>query len=103
MEEKEQQRWTAGRKTDVVLGILKGQIVLTEFCRSNDLTQSEVQEWIDEFVQGGKQNLKTNAKEQKNEYEKQIKQLREKVGELVLEIEVRKNLQALQDSRGTNS
>ena len=103
MEEKDIQRWSAGRKAEVVLGILKGQIVVTEFCRTNDLSQSEVQSWIDEFVQGGKQNLKTNSKEQKNEYEKQIKQLREKVGELVLEIEVRKNLQALQDSRGTNS
>jgi len=78
----------------VVLDILRSQVAFTEFCRANDLTQSEVQGWIDSFVSGGKQNLKVNAKEQKNEYEKQIRQLREKVGELVVELEVRKNLQA---------
>jgi transposase-like protein len=94
MEEKEFGRWTAGRKTEIVLDILRGQIALTEFCRANDLTQGEVQGWIDNFISGGKQNLKVNAKEQKSEYEKQIRQLREKVGELVVELEVRKNLQA---------
>lgn len=103
MDDKEVVRWSAVKKTEIVLSLLRGQIVMTEFCRTNDLTQSEVQGWIDDFINGGKQNLKTNSRDQKNEYEKQIKQLREKVGELVVELEVRKNLQALQESRGTNS
>jgi hypothetical protein len=39
------QRWTAKKKVDVVLEIIKGKLKLVDFCRQNDLKQSEVETW----------------------------------------------------------
>jgi hypothetical protein len=33
------QRWTAKKKAEVVLEIIKGKIKLIDFCRQNDLKQ----------------------------------------------------------------
>ncbi len=35
------QRWTAKRKTELVLELIKGQKKLVDVCRENDLKQSE--------------------------------------------------------------
>lgn len=97
------QRWTAKRKAEVVLQLIKGEVKLVDICRQNDLKQSEVESWIEIFLKGGEKNLKTNAKEEVDQYERQIKEMRAKIGELVLELDARKKLQALLDQEETNS
>ncbi|QPJ63231.1 MAG: DUF1153 domain-containing protein [Candidatus Nitronauta litoralis] len=89
------QRWTAKRKSDLVLQLIKGEKTLVEICRSQDLKQSEVQGWLDQFLKSGEQGLKTSAKGEQSLHEREVKDLRAKVGELVLELDARKKLQAL--------
>ena len=51
------QRWTAGRKAELVVAILKQEKTPVDACRENDLKQSEVKKWIDQFMDGGTRNL----------------------------------------------
>ena len=43
-------RWTAKRKTQVVLDILKGKTTVAEISRQHDLTPGEVEGWVEEAV-----------------------------------------------------
>ena len=88
-------RWTAGRKAEIVLQLIKNESQLVDICREHDLKQSEVDTWIEEFLQGGKENLKTNSKQAQSAHQKEVKQLQAKVGELVMELEARKKWQAM--------
>lgn len=88
-------RWTAQRKSEIVLSILKHEKNLVDICRAHDLKQLEVKQWMEEFLKGGRENLKTNSKEAQSKYHKQVKQLQSKIGELVMEVEARKKLQAM--------
>ena len=96
-------RWTAQRKAELALQIIKGEITMVDACRQNDLKQSEVDNWIATFIASGTQGLKTNSKEQMNEHERQIKEMQTKIGELVLELDARKKLQALREREETES
>jgi len=78
-------RWTAGRKTEAVLDLMKGHCTLVEFCRKNDLKQSDVEKWMEEFVKGGKRNLKINSSDERKLREQEIKELKLIIGELTLE------------------
>ncbi len=97
------QRWTAQKKAEIALQIIKGELKIVDVCRQNDLKQSEVESWINTFIAGGTQSLKTNTKEQQIETERQIKDMQAKIGELVLELDARKKLQALLDREESNS
>ncbi|HSW47711.1 MAG TPA: DUF1153 domain-containing protein [Candidatus Saccharimonadales bacterium] len=91
------QRWTFKRKSELVVSILKNEVSLVDICRKHDLRQSELESWVKLFLEGGEQNLKTTTKERQEGHEKEVLALRAKVGELVLEIDARKKLQALID------
>ena len=101
--EQKAQRWTAGRKAELVLKIIKNEITLVEACRANDLKQSEIESWIDEFINSGTKGLKANNKDARDEQAKEIKDMKAKIGELVLELDARKKLQALIDLEENNS
>jgi len=89
------QRWTANRKTEVVLEIIKGQKTLVDAARSYDLKQSEIQGWLDTFLESGRRGLKTNPKSVEASHESDLKAHREKIGELVLQIDVLKKAKAI--------
>jgi len=96
------QRWTAKRKADLILDLIKGSKKLVDVCREFDLKQSEVEGWMDSFLRAGERGLKANAADEQAAHEAEVKELRAKVGELVLELDFRKKLQALQDRQETN-
>jgi len=99
--ELEIQRWTAKRKSAVVLEVLKGKTTGVDACRKYGIKQSELEEWTARFLEGGENNLRTNPKEEQAEYEAEIKELRAKVGELVLERDVlKKRWDHIQDANG---
>ena len=102
MEQKAQRR-TSGRKAELVLQIIKGEISLVEACRANDLKQSEVDSWMKEFISSGTQGLKAKSREEHDERDRQIRTMQAKIGELVLELDARKKLQALIDQEEENS
>jgi transposase-like protein len=83
-------RWTAKRKAEAILDLLKGVYTLQEFCRRNDLKQSEVEQWMETFQIGGTRSLKINSVDERALREAEIKELRAKIGELVLDNEILK-------------
>lgn len=99
--EKDFQRWTARRKTELVMALIKGEKKLVDACREYDLKQSEVEEWMATFLKAGERGLKMNADDEQAQHERELKELRAKVGELVLELDARKKLAALTDPTGT--
>ena len=88
-------RWTANRKAEIVVQILKREANIVDVCRQYDLKQSEVQSWIDEFVKSGTTGLKINSKDAMIQHRKEVRQLQSKIGELVMELEARKKLEAM--------
>ncbi len=91
----EQQRWTARKKADIVLQILRQTTTVIDVARQNDLTPSEVQNWIDTFTRGGEQSLKIKAADAQAQYQQELKELRSTIGELYVENAVLKKAKAL--------
>ena len=99
----EGQRWTSKKKAAAVLEIIKGNTTLVDFCRANDLKQSDVQKWVDEFVAGGTQCLKANPKDLKAEHRKELDQLKHVIGEQALDIRILKKSIELQEQEESES
>jgi transposase-like protein len=78
-------RWTANRKTSVVLELLKGSNAV-ELARSNGISQNQLFEWRDRFLEAGKSELKLRRR--KDPAEKEIGRLERKVGQLTLQVEI---------------
>jgi len=93
--EEEIKRWTAKRKTALVLEIIQGKTTVAEASRSFDITPSEIEEWVDEAKRGMENALRTKPLEVKEQYERQIKELQEAYGEAMLELRVRKKLNVM--------
>ena len=93
--EDEIKRWTAKRKSALVMEILQGKTTVAEASRAYDLPPSEIETWIDEARRGMKNALRANPLDIREQYEKQIKQLQEAYGEAMLELRARKKLQSL--------
>jgi transposase-like protein len=84
------ERWTAQRKAAIIHEVLKGQISVPEACRKYGFTQHEFREWADEYHRGGLDALKVNKQGLEAEYRVEVKRLQAKIGELVMENEIRK-------------
>ncbi len=93
--EKEFQRWTAKRKVELLLQLIKGEAQLVDVCRTHDLTQSEVESWMEIFLKAGERGLKARTEDEQALHDREVRELRAKVGELVLELDARKKLDAL--------
>lgn len=93
--EREFQRWTAKRKVELLLQLIKGEATLVDVCRQHDLKQSEVEGWMDTFLKSGERGLKARSEDEQATHEHEVRELRAKVGELVLELDARKKLDAL--------
>jgi transposase-like protein len=83
------ERWTAQRKAAIILEVLKGQISVPEAARKYGFTQNEYRKWADEYHQAGVEALKTNRKDQEAKHQAEIKRLRAKIGQLVMDDEIR--------------
>ncbi len=78
-----------------VLQLVKGELRLAGVCRGHNLRQSDVEAWIETFLKSGKRSLKINAKNQQVAHQREVGELRAKVGKPVLELDARKKLDAL--------
>jgi transposase-like protein len=86
-----QQRRTAKRKAEIILQILRQTTTVIDVARQNDLTPSEVQEWVDTFLKGGEQGLKARVSGAQEQTEREIKELKAAIGELFVENAILKN------------
>jgi transposase-like protein len=48
MKEPEIKRWTAKRKVELIKQIYRGQTTIAEAAKANDITQQEIERWMDE-------------------------------------------------------
>ena len=88
-------RWTSKRKSALVLDIIQGKTTVAEASRAYDLSPSEVEGWVDDGKRGMENALRANPLDLKDQYERQIKDLQEAYGEVMLELRARKKLQSL--------
>ena len=85
---KEVQRWTAKRITELVLQILRGETSAQEAARKHSLTVAEVEDWKDKFLLGAENALRSRPRNEEALKDEQIKRLKRKVGEMVIDMDI---------------
>ena len=88
--EEEIKRWTAQRKSALVLEIIQGKKTIAEASRQFDLTPSEIESWVDEGKRGMENALRAKPEDVREQYERKLKDLQEAYGEAMLELRARK-------------
>lgn len=82
------QRWTAKRRAALVVSILRGETSAPEAARSHGLTLAEVEDWKEKFLLAGENALRARPRDEEALKDEQIKKLKQKVGELVLDMDI---------------
>ncbi|WP_076577685.1 transposase [Aeromonas sp. RU39B] len=93
--DEEIKRWTAKRKSALVMEIIQGKTTVAEAARAFDLQPSEIEEWVDDAKRGMENALRAKPLDIREQYEKQLKELQEAYGEAMLELRARKKLASL--------
>ena len=71
--DEEIKRWTARRKSALVLDIIQGKTTVSESSRQFDLPPSEIESWIDQAKAGMENALKAKPEDIREQYESQLK------------------------------
>jgi transposase-like protein len=98
MMDEEIKRWTAKRKSALVLEIIQGNITVSEACRQFDLPPAEIEAWVEQGKAGMENALRAkpeDVRDVREQYERQLKNLQEAYGEAMLELRARKKLESL--------
>ncbi len=82
------ERWTAKRRVALVVSLLKGETSVAEAARTHGLTVAEVEEWREKFLVGAENALRTRPKDEDAVKDEQIKKLKQKIGDLVLDNDI---------------
>lgn len=96
-EEPTVKRWTAKRKAAVVMDIFKGKTTVAEVARQHDLTVSEVEGWIDEAQRNMENGFRARPRDIREQYEAELRETREALGEAHLQIYALKKFKRLLD------
>ncbi len=67
-------RWTAKRKTALVIEIIQRKTTVSEASRSFDLTPSEIEGWVEDAKRGMENSLRANPLDIREQYEKQLRE-----------------------------
>ena len=79
--EEEIKRWTARRKSALVLEIIQGKTTVSEASRQFDLPPSKIESWVDDGKRGMENALRAKPEDVREQYERQLKDLQEAYGE----------------------
>jgi len=82
------ERWTAKRRVALVVSILKGETSVAEASRTHGLTVAEVENWREKFHLGAENALRARPKDDDAVKDEQIKKLKQKIGDLVLDNDI---------------
>ncbi len=82
------ERWSAQRKTEVVLRLLRGEAI-DEVSRAIQVPVHELEEWRRVFLDSGTQGLKRRGMDPE---EREIRRLQAKIGEMTMRIELAEHL-----------
>jgi hypothetical protein len=91
------QRWTARRRTALVLSILKGELTVEECARRHHLAEAEIEDWKARLLAAAHNALRSRPRDDEAMKDEQIRRLQQKVGALVLDVDQLR--EALQDAR----
>jgi transposase-like protein len=83
-------RWTAKRRAALVLSILRGETSVAEAARQHGLTVAEVEEWKERFLSSPENGLWSKPLDEDALKEAEIKRLKQKAGELVMDSDILK-------------
>ena len=90
-----QPRWSAGKKMEAVLRLLRGES-LEELSRELQVEAHRLAAWRDDFLEGGKEGLKGQRPDRSAD-DRALKQAERKIGQLTMENEI---LRAAAEKRG---
>jgi transposase-like protein len=93
--DEEIKRWTARRKSALVLEIIQGKTTVAEASRAFDIAPSEIEAWVEDGKRGLENALRAKPEDVREQYERQLKDLQEAYGEAMLELRARKKLASL--------
>ncbi len=68
----ENKRWSAKRKSALVLEIIQGKTTVAEASRQFDLSPSELESWVEQAKAGMENALRAKPQDVRQQYEKQI-------------------------------
>lgn len=83
-------RWTAKRRSALVLEILRGDTSVVEAARKHGSTVAEIEDWRDRFLAGAENALRSRPLDEEAHKEREIKRLKQKVGALVMDLDILK-------------
>jgi len=95
MQDDDIKRWTAKRKSALVLDIIQGKATVAEVSRQFDLPPAEIEDWVSQAKAGMENSLRAKPEDVREQYEREIKKLQEAYGEANLELRASKKLDAL--------
>ena len=75
------QRWTAKRRSALVMSILRGERSAKEAARKHGLKVGEIEEWKDRFLLGAENALRSRPRDEEALKDEEIKRLKQKVGD----------------------
>lgn len=82
------ERWTAKRRVALVVSILNVETSVAEAARQHGLTVAEIEEWREKFLLGAENALRSRPKDEESFKDEQIKKLKQKIGDLVLDNDI---------------
>jgi transposase-like protein len=83
-------RWTAKRRSALVLEILRGDTTAAEAARKHALPVAEIEQWKERFLSGAENALRSRPLHDEALKEQEITRLQRKIGELVMDIDILK-------------
>lgn len=90
-QDESQKRWTAKRRAALVVETLRADVSVAEAARKHGLTVAEIEDWRDCFMAGAENALRSRPLDDEAQKEREIKRLKQKVGELVMDLDILKD------------
>lgn len=87
------ERWSAQRKTEVVLRVIRGEAI-DEVAREIQVPVHEVEDWRRVFLEGGQRGLKRRDLDPE---QREVRRLQAKIGDMTMRLEL---AEALLEKRG---
>ena len=82
------QRWTAKRRSALVMQVLKGETSTQEAARKHGRTVAEVEDWKERFLAAAENALRSRPKDEEAVKDDRIRKLERKIGEMTLDMDI---------------
>jgi transposase-like protein len=74
----------------LVIEILRGDTSVAEAARKHGLTVADIEDWRERFLSGAENALRSRPLNEEAQKDQEIKRLKQKVGELVMDLDILK-------------